>query len=138
VVWKLGAIETCEVFGFARISVCEAECVATSPMKGAFKVENFGAPFAITGGQVLANLPIHGGFQGVFHGQRAAFDEEVALQWAHTHDAVKRFNKVDVMCGVDVGIGYFYSCGFIECFFYLLLIKIGMIEANWERSVKAV
>ena len=133
-----GPLKFREILRFARISVGETERVATAAMKGAFKVENVGPAFATPSREVLAHLPIHSGFQSIFHSRRAAFDEEIAIQGWQAHDPVKGFDKVNVVSRINVGIRNFDACGLVERFFYLRLIKVRMVEADGERSIKPI
>ena len=75
-------------------------------MEGALEVDDLRAAFAAPGREVLPDLPIHGGLEGVLHRQGAAFDEEVAVQRRHAHHARERLHKGRILHGIDVRIGH--------------------------------
>jgi hypothetical protein len=127
-----------EVSDFARVGIRQAHRVAASPVEGALEMDDLGPAFAASGGQVLPNLPVHGGFERVFHREGTAFDEEVTLQRRHAYDARKFMDERGVLHGVNVRIRHFDLRCREEVRFDFRPVKVRVVEADWLRGVKAV
>ena len=73
-------------------------------MKRLAEMQNLGAAFTATGSHVLAHFPIHRGLERVLDRERAAFDEEIALERRQTSDARKRFDKFRVAFRINIRV----------------------------------
>jgi hypothetical protein len=100
-----------EVSDLFRIGVRQAHRVAGATVERVFEMDDLRAAFAMTGGDVLAHLPIHRGLEGVLDGERAAFDKEIARQLGQGDDAGERFDERGVLRRVNIGVGDLHLCG---------------------------
>src|SRR5258708_6871476 len=96
-----------------------------------FEMDDFGASFAATGFQVLAHLPIHRGFQGVFDGNGAAFDKKVAFERLQSHDSCESLYEICVGNRVNIRIADLYFSRAQQVGLHLGIIEIWMVEADW-------
>jgi hypothetical protein len=133
-----GPGELGEVGDLARVGVCQAQRVAAAPVEGAYEVDDFGPALAASGGEVLPDLPIHGGLEGVLDGQGAAFDEEVTLKGRHAHHAGEVTDKSGVLNSIDIRVGHFDLGGGEKVGLDFRAVEVGMVEANGLRGVEAV
>ena len=62
-------------------------------MKGTLEMEYLCAARTMSGGQVFPHFPIHRRLEGVFHGERPAFNEEITLQRRQPHHAAERAHE---------------------------------------------
>ena len=131
-------IELGEVIGLARVGVGQAHGVTAAPVKRLAEMQNFRAAFAAPRGQVLPDLPIHGGLERVFNGEGAALDEEVALERRQTRDAHERLHKFRVGGRVNVGVRDFDLRARRRSALTSGALEIRMIESDRHRSEKAV
>src|SRR5438105_2657880 len=127
-----------EIIRLARIGVSKTQGVAAAPVKGPFKVEDFRAAFPKAGSQILAHFPIHGRLERVFHGHRASLDKEVALQWGEAHHPVEGLHELGVRMGINIRIGHFGRGGREQILLHSWTLKIGMVIADGERTVKTI
>ena len=74
-------------------------------MEGLAEVDHLRALLALARGQVLADLPVEGGLQGVLHGQGAAVDPEQVGQVIRRRVGAEGLHPLGVGRGVDVGVG---------------------------------
>src|SRR6266480_4472733 len=95
-------IELGEQIRFARIRVRQAHGVTRAPVKGVTEMQNLSIALAITGAHVLAHLPIHRCLQAIFDRERAAFNEQVALERPEANDPRKSFYKFRVAFRVNI------------------------------------
>ena len=107
-------------------------------MEGALEMDDFGAAFAATGGQVLAHLPIHRGLERVLDRERAALDEEVSVQRRQTDDAPERLHETRVTFRVNVRVGDLDLGRAQQVCLHLGPIKMGMIESDRVGAEEAV
>ncbi len=122
----------------ARVGVRQAQRVAASPVKGVFEMEDFRAARTVPRRQVLAHLPIHCCFEGVFHRQCPAFDKKVAFQRRQSHHAVKRLHEAGVGNRIDIRIGHFGPGSQQQVGLNLGTLEPRMIEPDRHRAVKTV
>src|SRR5947209_3224584 len=101
-------------------------------MKRPLEMQYFRPTFATPGRNVLAHLPVHGGFQRVLDREGAAFNKKVSLQRAQAHDPAEGLDELDIMAGVDIGVRDLDSGGLIELFLNFGLIEQRMVEPNRE------
>ena len=127
-----------EVGDLARVGVRQAQRIAAAPVEGALEVDDFGPAFAASGGEVLPDLPVHGGLEGVLDGEGAAFDEEVTVQRRHAHHAGEVTDERGVLDGINIRVGHFDLGGGEEVGFDFRAVEVGMVEADGLRGVEAV
>ena len=88
-----------------RIGIRQAHGVAAATVKGVAEMQDLRAAFAAAGRHVFAHLPIHRGFERVLDRERAAFDEEHALERRQPHHAPESFDEPRVAFRVNIGVG---------------------------------
>ena len=127
-----------EVGDLARVGIRQAHRVAAAAVEGALEMDDLGPALAASGGEVLPDLPVHGGLEGVLDGQGAAFDEEVTVQRRHADHARERLDEGGVLDGINVRIGHFDLGGGEQVGLDFRAVEVGMVEADGLRGVKAV
>ena len=127
-----------EVGDLAGVGVRQAQRIAAAPVEGALEVDDLGPALAASGSEVLPDLPIHGGLEGVLDGQGAAFDEEVTVQGRHAHHAGEVMDERGVLDGIDVRVGHLDLGGGEQVGFDFRAVEVGMVEADRLRGVEAV
>ena len=97
--------ELSEVLNLARVGVGQAHRVTGTTVERMFEMDDLRATFAMTGSDVLANLPIHRSLEGVLDRERAAINEKVAGQFRQRDDARERFDERGKLRRVHIRIG---------------------------------
>ena len=97
-------VELGEQIGLARIGIRQAHGVAAATVKGVAEMQNLRAALAAAGRHVLAHLPIHRRLQRVLDRERAAFDEEIALERRQSGDTRESFDKSRVAFRINVRV----------------------------------
>ena len=102
------------------------------------EMQNLGSAFAAAGGHVLAHFPIHRGLERVLDRERAAFDQEHALERRHPDHAPVGVEKTGVAFRINVGICDLDLGRAQEIGLYLRLVEMRMIEPDRVGAEKAV
>jgi len=133
-----GPVEPGKVADLVGVGVRQGQGVAGPTMEGVAEVEDFGADFSAAGGQVLANLPVHGGLERVFDGEGAALDEEVSRQFGEADDAGEGVNEAGVLGRVDVGVGDLEQGGIEQVLADVGPVEVGVVEADGYGGIETV
>ena len=131
-------VEFGKQIGLARIGIGQAHGVTAASVEGASEMQNLGAAFAATGRHVFAHLPIHRRLQRVLDRERAAFDEEIALQRRQSGDAGESFDKSRVAFRINIRVRDLDLAARSKSRFTSGLLEIRMVEADGERAEKPV
>jgi hypothetical protein len=103
-----GPVELGEVLvlpGIGRVG--EAQRVAAAAVEGLAEMEDLGALLALSSRQVLADLPVEGGLEGVLHRQGASVDPEEVGQVVRCGRGTKGLHPLREGLGVDVRVRRF-------------------------------
>src|SRR5947209_13091271 len=101
-------------------------------------MQDLSPALAATRGHVLAHLPIHRRLQAVLDRERAAFDEEIAIERGITGNAHESLDELRVLLRVDIGVR---DLCFRRAEQFLLnfgVVEVGMIEPYRHRPEEAV
>ena len=93
------------VQNLAWVGIRQAHCVARATVERMIEMDDFGAAFTMTGGDVLPPLSIHGGLESVLERERAAINEKVVRQFRQRNDARERFEERSKLRRVVIGFG---------------------------------
>src|ERR1700730_7551482 len=107
-------------------------------MESVTEMQYLGAALAMTGDHVLAHFPIHRRLLTIFDGERAAFDEQIALERRQAHYARKRVDKFRVDFRIKNRVRDVYFGRAQQIALHILSIEIGMVEPDGHRTEKSV
>src|SRR5208282_6521008 len=127
-----------EVGDLAGVGVRQAQRIAAASVEGALEVDDFGPAFAAFGGEVLPDLPVHGGLEGVLDGDGPALDEEVTVQGGQVHHPGEITDERGVLDGIDIRVGHLELGSSEEVGFDFRAVEVGMVEADRLCGVEAV
>ena len=127
-----------EVCDLPRVGVRQAHRVAGAAVERVFEMDDFRAALTATSSNVFAHLPIHRGLESVLDGERAAFDEEVALESRMCDDAGEGFDERGVLRRVNIRVGHLHLGGAKQVRLHVGAAEVGMVVADGLRRVEAV
>jgi len=93
-------------------------------------MQNLRAAFTMTGGHVLADLPVHGRLQTIFDRKRASFDKQITLQRRQADHALERPHELRVAFRVNVRVRDFDFSSAQQIALNFGFVEVRMIEPD--------
>jgi hypothetical protein len=99
-------------------------------MEGFFEVNDALATLTLASSEILANLPVHGGLEGVLNGLSTSLNKEKVLELSRHGYALKSSNELSHGNSVDVRVRWVVESNLSDFFTEFRVVHLGVIVSN--------